>query len=164
VLVVLAGLSAVGGFIDVPHYLGPALPAAPVMPEVAMTHTDVLVVSIVLALGGLAAAAWLFGRGALRADALRRRFGGLHRLLSGKYFVDEAYDALLGRPLRWISEFVFLRLSDRWLLDGSLNGLARIARATAGALGRVQSGALQLYAWLAFAGLAVMLVWTLRNV
>ena len=110
----------------------------------------VVYVSVALALRGAGGCRVLLRR---RRHAGRRaaRAGsrGLHRLLSGKYFVDEAYDALIGRPLHWISERVFLGLGDRILLDGSLNGLAALARRTAGVLGRVQTGNLQLYAFLA---------------
>ena len=79
-------------------------------------ETPLLVVSVVLALAGLAAAAWLFG-GARRsrraaARALRRRCTAW---LSGKYFVDELYERVLGRPLVWISDRVFLRFGDRAL-------------------------------------------------
>ena len=54
------------------------------------------------------------------ADALRQRFAGPHRVLSGKYFVDEAYDRVIAQPLYWISDRVFLQLGDRKILDGSL--------------------------------------------
>ena len=109
--------------------------------------------SVALAFAGLAGAAYFFGGDGTRAEALRARFAGLHRVLSGKYFVDEAYDALLARPLQWVSERVFLGLGDRVLLDGSLHGLAGLARRTAGVLARVQTGNLQLYLFLALAGL-----------
>ena len=84
-------------------------------------------------------------------------------MLSGKYFVDEAYDALIGRPLNWISERVFLNVGDRLLLDGSLNGLAAVARRSAGVLGRIQTGNLQLYMLLALIGIVATLVWSWRN-
>jgi NADH-quinone oxidoreductase subunit L len=74
--------------------------------------------------------------------------------------VDEAYDALLARPLGWISKHVFLDLGDRTLIDGTLDGMARIARRTAGALTRVQTGQLQLYLVLALAGLVAALWWS----
>jgi NADH-quinone oxidoreductase subunit L len=94
---------------------------------------------------------------------LRRRFGGLHRLLSGKYFVDEAYDAFFARPLHWVSERIFLGVGVRILLDGSLNGLASLARRTAGVLSRVQTGNLQLYALLLLAGIVASLAWNWRH-
>jgi NADH-quinone oxidoreductase subunit L len=163
VLAVLAVLSAVGGFFPVPHYLEPMLPLPPVQQALEPFQNGVVYVSIALALAGLAGAAYLFGGDGRRPDALARRFAGLHRVLSGKYFVDEIYDAVLGRPLQWISERVFLRLGDRMLLDGSLNGLAGLARRTAGALGRVQTGNLQLYAFLVLVGIVASLAWGWRH-
>ena len=65
-------------------------------------------------------------------------------MLSGKYFVDEAYDWLIARPLYWISDRVFLKLGDQKLFDGSLHGLAALGRRTAGGLSRVQNGNLHL--------------------
>jgi hypothetical protein len=50
------------------------------------------------------------------------------------------------------------------LLDGSLNGMARFARRTAGVLGRVQTGNLQLYLLLALAGLIASLWWMAQHV
>ena len=163
VLVVLAALSAIGGFLALPHYLEPLLPLPHVQPALEHAETTVVFFSVALALAGLAGAAFYFGRAAARAEAMRKRFPTLHRILSGKYFVDEAYDALIGRPLNWISERVFLDFGDRLLLDGSLNGLAAIARRSAGALGRVQTGNLQLYALLALLGIVATLVWSWRN-
>jgi NADH-quinone oxidoreductase subunit L len=117
----------------------------------------------VIAFAGLGLAAYFFGNGAIRAALMRERFARLHRILSGKYFVDELYDRLLGRPLYWISEMVFLRAGDRFLLDGSLHGLANLARRTAGAFSRVQTGNLHLYAFLVVAGIAASLAWSFRH-
>jgi NADH-quinone oxidoreductase subunit L len=157
VLVVLAVLSAIGGFFALPHYLEPLLPLPGVQPQLAHLEHAVVYASVAVAFAGLAAAAYFFGGDGARADVLRLRLGGLHRLLSGKYFVDEAYDALIGRPLHWVSQRVFLEVGDRLLLDGSLDGLAKLARRGAGALARVQTGSLQLYAFLVLLGIVAAL-------
>ena len=103
--------------------------------------------SVALALAGPARAPRTSSAARSARRALRDAASpALHRVLSGKYYVDELYDRLLARPLAWISERVFLGLGDRVLLDGSLHGLAALARRTAGALARVQTGNLQLYA------------------
>jgi NADH-quinone oxidoreductase subunit L len=164
VLAVLAALSVVGGFIPVVHWLEPVLPLPALREGAAPAHVAVVGLSVAIAFGGLAIAAWLFSGDLGRAAAVRKRFAALHRVLSGKYFVDEAYDALLARPLGWLSERVFLRLGDRVLLDGTLDGLAAMARRGAGVLGRVQAGPLQLYALLAVVGIIVALGWMLRHV
>ncbi|HSC62976.1 MAG TPA: NADH-quinone oxidoreductase subunit L [Caldimonas sp.] len=164
VLALLALLSAIGGFIAVPHFLEPQL-ALPAVDE-ALHHfeTPLLVVSVVLALAGLGAAAFLFGGPPERAERLRARFSGVHRVLSGKYFIDELYERVIGRPLVWISDRIFLRLGDRALLDGTLNGMAALGRGTGRLLGRVQTGSLHLYAWLVLVGIAGALIWSLRHV
>jgi NADH-quinone oxidoreductase subunit L len=164
VLVVLAALSALGGFIAVPHFLEAQLPLPAVDEHLHAYETPLLVVSVVLALAGLAAAAWLFGGPAERAEALRARFAGMHRWLSGKYFIDELYERVLGKPLAWISDRVFLRFGDRTLIDGTLHTMAAIARGSAAVFGRLQTGSLHLYAWFVLVGIVGALLWSWRHV
>lgn len=164
VLVILAVLSAVGGALGLAHFLEPQL-ALPVVPEeLHHLETPLVIVSVVLAFAGLAGAAFVFGGPASRAEAWRARFAAPHRLLSGKYFVDELYDAVLAKPLYWLSENVFLKLGDRTLLDGSLNGLAAMGQRTAGALSRAQAGGLHRYALFVLVGLVVALLWSWAHV
>ena len=163
VLIVLAALSAIGGFLALPHFLEPLLPLPEVVPALEHYETPLLVLSIVLALAGLGAAAFVYGGDGVRAERLHQRFAGLHRVLSAKYFVDEAYDWIITRPLVWISDRVFLRLGDQKLIDGTLHGLAAIGRRTAGGLSRVQNGSLQLYALLVLIGIIASLAWSLRH-
>ncbi len=160
VLVVLAVLSAVGGFVPVPHYLEAMLPLPEVVEGRGALQTPLMFLSVALGIAGLLGAAWMYGGNAERAKRLAPRFATLHRLLSGKYFVDEAYDRLITRPLFWISDRVFLRVGDRALLDGSLHGLAGLGRRTAGTLARIQTGNLHLYAWLALIGIVATLAWS----
>ena len=164
VLVVLAALSAVGGFVAIPHFLEPQLPLPAVQEALHHYETPLVAVAIAIAIAGLAGAAYFFGGGAARAERVRARFAGLHRILYDKYYVDELYDALIGRPLLWISDRVFLRVGDRWLFDGTLHGLTGLARRTAGVLARVQTGNLHLYAFLALAGTVAVLLWSWRHV
>jgi NADH-quinone oxidoreductase subunit L len=164
VLIVLAVLSAVGGFLALPHFLEPLLPLPVVDPRLEHYEHYVVAASIAIALAGLAGAAYFFGSDAARAERVRHAFPGLHRVLTGKYFVDEAYETLIGRPLLWISDRVFLRLGDYRILDGSLHGLAALGQRTAGVLGRIQTGNLHLYAFLVLAGIVATLAWSLRHV
>jgi len=122
------------------------------------------VVAVLIGLTGLAAAAWMYRGGLARAEGLQARFPRLHRLLSGKYYVDELYEAVLGRPLHWISERVFLDVGDRMLIDGSLHGLTGLAQRAAGRLSRVETGNLQFYVLLAVLGVIASLAWVWRYV
>jgi NADH-quinone oxidoreductase subunit L len=163
VLMVLAVLSAIGGFLALPRFLAPLLPLPEVMSGLEPLETPLLIVSIAIVLGGLGAAAFVYGGDAARAARLAHRFPGLHRVLSGKYFVDEAYDRLLARPLYWISDRVFLRLGDQKLLDGSLHGIAALGRRSARGLSRVQTGNLHLYALLVLVGIVIAVAWSAQH-
>ena len=164
VLAVLALLSAVGGFFALPHFLEPQLPLPGIDPSRASLQTTLVVIAIAIGFAGLAGAAWFYARGGERAARLIPALAPLHRLLSGKYFIDELYSAVIGRPLTWVSEHVFLRLGDRMLVDGALNGLAALALRTSGLLGRAQTGSLHLYAFLVLVGSLACLLWVWRHV
>ncbi len=164
VLVVLAVLSAVGGMLALPHFLEPQLPLPAVSEELHHLETPLVIVSVVLAFLGLGAAAFIFGGPSSRAESLRQRFAGAHRLLTGKYYVDELYDRVLAKPLFWISDRLFLRLGDRTILDGTLNGLAALGQRTAGVLSRVQTGSLHLYALFVLVGIVGALLWSWAHV
>ncbi len=162
-LVVLALLSAVGGFIALPHFLEPMLVLPKVNEHLHHLEWPLMGVSVAIAVTGLLAARFVFGSGPARAAALQQRFAGPHRWLLAKYYVDELYEALLGRPLAWISDRVFLRLGDRFLFDGTLHAIAGLGRFGAGLFSRVQSGRLQRYAWLVMAGMAGALLWSIGH-
>jgi len=163
VLVVLAVLSAIGGFFSIPHYLEHVLPLAKAEEHLEHFEKALIVFSVVVALAGLAGAVFVYGKGLARADGLAARFPRLHRLLGGKYYIDELYDAVLGRPLNWISEKVFLGLGDRTLIDGSLHGMTALAQRAAGRLSRVETGSLQFYVVLAVAGAVACVAWMWRH-
>ncbi|MDH5264794.1 MAG: NADH-quinone oxidoreductase subunit L, partial [Betaproteobacteria bacterium] len=163
VLLVLALASAVGGFLSIPHFLEPMLPLPGTRHEMHAFHYWVVGGSIAIAAIGLAAAAWFFGGDASRAARVKERFAGAYRVLNNKYYVDELYDRAINRPLLWVSDAVFLRLGDRMLIDGTLNGLASLAQGAAGRLSRVQSGSLHKYALMVLVGVVASLVWMWRH-
>jgi len=163
VLVVLAFLSVVGGYISIPHFLEPLLPLPKAEEAAHHYHWTVVGISVALGLVGLAGAWFVYGGAGERGQRLKALFGPIHRLLYAKYYIDELYDALIGRPLLWISDHVFLRLGDRLLLDGTLNGLAALAQRAAGRLVRVQAGSLHLYALFVLLGIVGALLWSWRH-
>ncbi len=164
VLGILAVLSAVGGYIALPHFLEPMLPLPKVVESREHLEHTLLYVSIVIAFAGVGLAIVCYRGAAAPATAAARALAPLHRLLSGKYFVDELYEAVIGRPLVWISENILLRGGDKVLFDGTLNGLGGLAQRAAGLLGRLQTGSLQLYMLFVMVGLVGALLWSWRHV
>jgi NADH-quinone oxidoreductase subunit L len=164
VLVILAVLSAVGGFIAVPHFLEPVAPLPAVQEALHHLHKPLLGLAVVIGVAGFLFATLLYRRGLEKGDALAARFPRLHRLLGGKYYVDELYEAAIGRPLHWVSDRVFLGIGDRMLIDGTLDGLATLTKRAAGRLGRIETGQLQWYVAMAVLGIVGCLAWVWRHV
>ncbi len=163
VLAVLAVLSAVGGFFSIPHFLEPMLPL-PATRE-ALHHYEQPLVYLAVAIGvaGILGAWFMYGGRGERAERMKEAFAPVHRLLSGKYYIDELYDNVFQKPLLWISEKVFLRIGDRALIDGSLDGMAAGTDRASGFLGRVQTGNLHLYAFFVLVGTVFALAWSWRH-
>ncbi len=164
VVALLAVLAAIGGFVALPRFLEPLLPAPSVRPGLTGYQTPLLIASVSLALAGLAAAVLIYRRGPDRAAGLAARAPGLHRLLFSGYDVDRLYDLAVTRPILWVSERLFLRIVDHRLIDGTLNGLAWLTRRAAAGLARVQAGGLQRYALLAALGFAACIAWAWHHV
>ncbi|MGZ5479310.1 MAG: NADH-quinone oxidoreductase subunit L, partial [Candidatus Aminicenantales bacterium] len=76
---------------------------------------------------------------------LAHRFPGLYRLLLGKYYVDEAYEAVVVRPLVRGADWTY-RHFDLKVIDGVLNGSASAAGLAGKGLNVLQSGLLRDYA------------------
>jgi NADH-quinone oxidoreductase subunit L len=154
-LVILAVLSAGAGFLGLPVLLGPKANVFGRFLEkasAAAAHRLAPATEIVLVLAATGAAlagiglAFLFYRRSPGTPArLARRFPGLYRLLLGKYYVDEAYDAVIVRPLVRGAEIVY-RGFDLKVIDGALDGSAAAARLAGKGLNVLQSGLVRDYA------------------
>jgi NADH-quinone oxidoreductase subunit L len=175
-LYVLAALSVFGGLIGLPqlygnligipdsnslaHFLAPVVGEA----EHAIAHgTEVrLALSAVGAAAAGFALAWLFylARPEL-PGRVRAAFPALWRAVRDKYWVDEAIDAVIVRPLVAVSDRVLYRGIDAGLIDGAgVNGTAAAVRGSAlHVLRRIQSGLTQSYLALMLAGAAAVVAW-----
>jgi NADH-quinone oxidoreductase subunit L len=103
---------------------------------------------------GFAAFVWLRRRGV--ADAAARGLAPVHRTLLNKYYVDEAYDAVIVRPLHVLSRNGLWRLDDA-VVDGAVNGTASIVASLAVTLRRLQTGSVRAYAGSLLGGVVLIL-------
>ena len=120
----------------------------------------------VLAAGlGLGLSYFLYVRQPDLPGKLAARARGLHQLLVEKYYVDELYDAVLVRPLVWISDRVLFRGVDAGLIDGlAVNGSARGVRGVAETgLKYLQSGLAQGYVVMMVVGAAAIVAYLVGN-
>ncbi len=117
--------------------------------------------SLGLALLGLLAGGWVYGRRLGLAGTLQRSLRGVpHRVLANKYYVDEIYEAAIVRPGHALSKRVLWRGVDVGLIDGLLVNGSAIVVAIVGSLLRLfQNGLLRFYAYVFAAGAAVFLLY-----
>jgi NADH-quinone oxidoreductase subunit L len=153
-LVVLALLSLGGGFINIPHYLEHMFPLA------EEGHVSWLKpVAIAAGLGGIALAYLLYGNGKRVPVPEGSRLNPLHQLIYRKYMVDELYAAAVVHPLVDGSRTLLWRVADAGIIDGTVNGVGKTARAVGGILKLAQSGNIRNYAgWVLGGTLLVVMV------
>jgi NADH-quinone oxidoreductase subunit L len=180
-LVCLAALSAIGGLVGAPLLFGrhfvkeflspvfhtgtghaPAEAHAAGGGHLAISELSMAFVSVSIALLGIVLAYRFYVISPEVPERLRERFKRIYSLLSNKYYVDEAYDALFVRPLISFATALWRRF-DALIIDGGVNGAATVVEASSRVLRRLQTGGLHNYALSIVVGaVAVLAFWLLR--
>jgi len=173
---ILAVLSIVGGFVGMPfqpgghvleRWLRPvmegAVPGVPVHEMSPAGEWALIGISVLVAVVGIVAAFRVYLQQPGLATGLQNRFGGLHRLLLNKYWVDEFYDATVVGPVyRWAVHL--WRFWDETIVDGAVNGVGSVAEGLSGILRLFQTGYVGTYAlFVALGVLALFLHFLLRS-
>ncbi|MGH2568511.1 MAG: NADH-quinone oxidoreductase subunit L, partial [Bacteroidota bacterium] len=174
VLVVLAFLSFVGGFIGIPESLGGGNAIEHWLEPVFADATDklgtgyhssswieylLMAISLGIAVAGIYAARVVYLKRREIADSYKERFAGLYKLLWNKYFVDEAYDRAVVVPTVKLSESFLWKWFDVSVIDGAVNGAAKLIDLLAGYVRRIQTGVAQMYAVVFVGGILVVIAW-----
>jgi NADH-quinone oxidoreductase subunit L len=171
-LVVLAVLSVIGGLLNVPalyhggewlhHWLEPVVqPSVALLPEAHLTSaTEWILVGVAVATAtiGMTGAWRLLKPERLVPARSAPEERGLARLLRNKWYVDEIYDALIVRPVVWLSREVLWKQIDQRVVDSAgVNGAARGARALGWANRWLQSGQVGTYVAVFVVGVLLVL-------
>ena len=181
-IVVLGALSAVGGWLNLPaalplgpvavldKWLDPVVGASTAVVagvaggEVTSTEYVLIGAAVVIAVLGIVIAVMRLKPAALvpKRDAVPAR--GFERVLEEKYFVDEAYDDAIVRPLVSGSRNILWMGIDRGIIDSLfVNGSAVLSRGVGWVGSQLQSGETGAYAWaIAIGALAVLGAFTFR--
>ncbi len=106
-------------------------------------HTAMMVISSVIAIVGITAAAYYHWLNRAAAEQFAERFPRLVRLLADKYYVDELYHAVIVKPLRVIGELCYV--FDRLVIDGLVSAVTLVPKGLGWAAKCAQTGALQGY-------------------
>jgi NADH-quinone oxidoreductase subunit L len=159
-LAILAVLSLVGGFINIPKWLEPMFK----LPEEAPGIPWTAVVSVAFGLTGIALAAWFYLIAPAIPEELARSFSSPYRWLYNKYFVDEFYDSVVVEPTIDGSRSLLWRTVDVGAIDGIVNGTGKTARSIGGVLKRIQSGSIRSYAaWVVLGSIIVIVAITMAG-
>jgi NADH-quinone oxidoreductase subunit L len=178
-LIFLAILSTVGGWVAAPHLVGGTdyfdkflhpvfsmyAPAAAVGAEGATEAVEAPAMMllhaltgwpVIIALAGLLLAWWFYIKSPQTPKKVAESLRGPYTLVLHKYYVDELYNAAIIRPLLWISTNVLWHLVDEGVIDGTVNGVARVARESGSELREIQSGNARSYAtWVVIGAVGV---------
>lgn len=171
-LIVLAILSMVGGFVGIPHanvienWLEPVFSPAQYK-LLAGEHIGGLMeyllmfVSVAIAVSGIYSARWIYLRRADIAVSLVKRYPRIYRTLLNKYYVDEIYDAVVVDPTVKISNDILWKAMDVTMIDGSVNGSAKIINGIGQVFRKIQTGVAQSYAVVFIGGILFVITWLL---
>jgi NADH-quinone oxidoreductase subunit L len=165
-LVVLALLSLVGGLINTPVWTGLEQFLEPVFEGIHLQHPPEGWVMFIL-LAGLSVVAGLIGAGLgyltyrqpkERWSSFEESFQPLWGTWESAYRVDDAYGALIVTPGRKAAEAAAFKF-DLPVIDGAVNGIARVFRSLGEVARPVQSGFVRNYGVTFFAGVLAVVIW-----
>jgi NADH-quinone oxidoreductase subunit L len=118
-----------------------------------------MALSVAIAAGGIYVARMVYLRRAELAEQWKAKFPKIYAMLFNKYYVDEAYDAVVITPTVKVSEAILWKGVDVSIIDGLVNGSAKLIGTIAQGIRRVQTGIAQQYATIFVGGILVILIW-----
>ena len=173
-LMILAVLSVVGGFIGFPivegwnkfnEFLAPVFAKgapAEAAHHAASFEVAMMLVSIAIAGLGILLAFKMYIKNPRLPDQMVERYPTPYSLIANKYWVDEIYDWVFVGPLIRFSVFLW-RIIDDILVDGTVNGVAAVARGGSEVFKRLQTGNIQGYGLSILIGVVFLVGYLLVN-
>jgi len=174
-LVVLAGLSVVGGLLGTPtnaldSWLAPvvekgealvlASKSIPTPPFASQIEQLLLIISVLVALTGIVIATLYYKRRTTLA-AKEKNLGAVYTLSTNKFYVDEIYDKTIIQPTYTISNSFLYKIVDVKIIDGIVNGSAASIDWISGIIRKIQTGIVQNYAVMIVVGILVLVSYVL---
>ena len=171
-LVILAVLSALGGFIGIPEVLGgnhwlsqwlsPVILNHPSAPDHATEYMlmAISVIGVLISIG-LAYQKYVKRGHVPVADEGKRTV--LASLSFHKFYVDEIYNLLIRRPLDALSVF-FYKIFDTKIVDGIVNGLGWSTAEASKGIRLLQTGNVGFYILMMVVGIISMLLYTYLSI
>jgi len=131
----------------------------------AADHTSLeltlMAVSSLVAFAGIGLATFLWLKNKQIPERMAQQYGGIHKLLLNKYYVDEVYDATIVQPIKVVSTEGLWRGFDVKIVDGAVNGAGYLVSGVSIVLRLLQNGSVKTYAASMFAGVVAVLAYYL---
>ena len=122
-----------------------------------------MIISIVAALSAIYFALYIYTRKISVAAKFSSIFKSLYNLLLNKYYVDEIYETVVVQPIQKGSEKILWKFFDVSIIDGAVNGIAKLIDKFSGTARKIQTGIVQSYAIVMLVGIAIVLFWIIMN-
>jgi NADH-quinone oxidoreductase subunit L len=121
--------------------------------------------AVVIALVGIVTAWRLYRRGLedRNVDPFNERLGPVARVFGHAYYFDGAISRIVGGPVRVAAQWLST-VFDLKIIDGAVNGLARLFRDAGTGLRRLQTGLVRQYALGIVLGVVLLLLYALARV
>jgi NADH-quinone oxidoreductase subunit L len=149
-LMFLGLASVLGGLIHFSKYVSSDL-----APYESVFHWNIAIPSILIALAGIGLAAFMYMKETDIPDRVAKSLSGFYTATYNKFYIDEIYLFItkkiifnyISRPVAWF---------DRHIVDGSMNGVARVTARTSEMIKDFQSGQLQKYGFVFVSGVLLL--------
>ncbi len=163
-LMILAGLSVVGGMVGVPeilgghhelhHFLAPVLTSEKAHHIEHSTEYMLMGISVAVAALAIVIAIVRYSKKPELNEAT-----GAGKLLANKWYVDELYDTIIVKPLDGIAAF-FKNVVEKTGIDGAVNGVGKLVNYGSRQLRLLQSGQVNAYIlMMVLAIVVILLIW-----
>jgi NADH-quinone oxidoreductase subunit L len=140
-------------------FLGDWLVTGPAFTYGTMVHDGpiwILFLAIGVSLLGVFLAWAMYHKRSISSENVVAQAPWLHQLVINKYYIDELYHATFVRGLRGLG--IVLQYFERYIVEGVVNSVGRIATGTAFIGAKMQNGQVQTYGAGVVIGLVVLLI------
>lgn len=163
-LIVLAILSVLGGFIGIPHVLGGTHQLNHLLESVigvsahegaelsASNEMMMMGIAILVAIGGI-----LLAYAGFKKYNASKNSAGIAKFFENKWYIDEAYDAAIVKPL-YKKSFFYEKYIEKMGIDGLVNGIGKLIQDGSNRLRILQSGLVGFYLFLMVLGIALLFI------
>ena len=167
-LIVLAILSAVGGFVGIPEvfakdsnllgdFLSPVFArSAQILPTHEVAHQTELILIITTSIMFIIVSIWAW-RKYKNYEPSHAGGGAFSKLIANKFYVDEFYNSVFVKPYYSLSGFLN-NIVDKKGIDGIVNGVGRTINYGSRQLRLIQSGQVGSYLLLMVIGMLILFI------